>query len=120
MVTLSNSRFAVLAALLLLAFATVSQGALAAQAADEDPGATAEVRDMAWAVRAVGLGLAAAIVLGLAGLATAKVQSAVGAGGTGAIAEKPELFVNIFVLYAIPETILVLGFVIAYLLISRI
>jgi V/A-type H+/Na+-transporting ATPase subunit K len=120
MVTLSNSRPFVLLAVLLLAGGMLCQAAVAAEPDDENPEAVEEVHDMAWAVRAVGLGLAAAIVLSLAGMATAKVQAAVGAGGTGAIAEKPELFINIFVLYAIPETILVLGFVIAYLLISRI
>ena len=120
MVTLSNSIPIVLLALLLLAGGVLCETAVAAEAGDEDPEAAEETHDMAWAVRAAALGLAAAIVLSLTGLATAKVQAAVGAGGTGAIAEKPELFVNIFVLYAIPETILVLGFVIAYLLISRI
>ena len=118
MVTLSNSRPIALLALFLLAGGMLCQAAIAAEGGDEK--VAEEAHDMAWAVRAAGLGLAAAIVLSMAGLATARVQSAVGAGGTGAIAEKPELFINIFVLYAIPETILVLGFVIAYLLISRI
>ena len=43
-----------------------------------------------------------------------------GSGGTGAIAEKPELFANVLILFAIPETIIILGFVIAFLLINAI
>jgi len=119
-VTMSNSKLTVLLALFLLACGMLFQGAVAAEASPDNPEEEEEAHDMAWALRGAGLGLAAAITLSLAGLATAKVQSTVGAGGTGAIAEKPELFMNIFVLYAIPETILVLGFVIAYLLVSRI
>ncbi|MBN2309808.1 MAG: ATPase [Candidatus Hydrogenedentes bacterium] len=71
-------------------------------------------------MRTAGLAIAAALAIGLTGLATARVQAAVGAGGTGAMAEKPELFTNILVLFAIPETIVVLGFVVAYLLLSSI
>jgi len=72
------------------------------------------------ALRVAGLALAAAITMAVAGFATAKAQSAVGSGGTGALAEKPELFTNILVLFALPETIVVLGFVIAFLLIRQI
>ena len=53
-------------------------------------------------------------------MATARAQAAVGAGGTGAMAEKPELFTNILILFAIPETIVILGFVIAFLLLNKI
>ena len=67
-------------------------------------------------IRILGVTIAAALAIGLAGLGTARVQAAVGAGGTGALAEKPELFASILVLYAIPETIVVLGFVIAILI----
>ena len=72
------------------------------------------------ALRVIGLALAAAIAMAVAGLATAKAQSAVGSGGTGALAEKPELFTSILILFALPETIVVLGFVIAFLLIRQI
>ena len=68
----------------------------------------------------LGLGLGAGLAVGLAGLGTGLAQSGVGAGGTGAIAEKPELFANVLILFAIPETIVILGFVIAFLLLGRI
>jgi V/A-type H+-transporting ATPase subunit K len=75
---------------------------------------------VASAIRIGGLGLAAALAIGLACLATARVQAAVGAGGTGALAEKPELFTNILILYAVPETLVILGFVVAVLLVRLI
>ncbi len=57
--------------------------------------------------------LAAAIAIGLCGLATALAQSQIGAAGAGAIAEKPELTGRMLILVALPETIVILGFVIA-------
>ncbi|MFP6582599.1 MAG: F0F1 ATP synthase subunit C [Candidatus Hydrogenedentota bacterium] len=65
---------------------------------------------------AIGAGLA----VGLAGLGTGNAQAGVGAGGTGAIAEKPEVFTNVLILFAIPETIVILGFVVAFLLLNNI
>ena len=65
---------------------------------------------------AIGAGLA----VGLAGIATGNAQAGVGAGGTGAMAEKPELFTNVLILFAIPETIVILGFVIGFLLLGKI
>jgi len=65
---------------------------------------------------AIGAGLA----VGLAGIATGNAQANVGAGGTGAMAEKPELFTNVLILFAIPETIVILGFVIGFLLLGKI
>jgi V/A-type H+-transporting ATPase subunit K len=67
-------------------------------------------------LRALGLAIGAGIAIAGAGLATGRAQAAVGAGGTGAITEKPELFGNVLLLFAIPETIVVFGFVIAILL----
>ncbi len=74
------------------------------------------VRDMAEAVRTAGLALAAGVTLAGSALATAKVQAAVGAGGTGALAEKPEVFPSILLLFAIPETMVLLGFVMAFMI----
>ena len=42
-----------------------------------------------------------------------------GAGGTGALPEKPELFTNVLILVALPETVVVFGFVIAFLCLSK-
>lgn len=59
------------------------------------------------------LAFAAALALGVSAVATAWVQSKIGASGAGTLAEKPELTATIIILVAIPETIVILGFVIA-------
>ncbi len=64
------------------------------------------------------LALAAAVAVGLSALATAWAQSKIGSAGAGALAEKPELSGIIIILVAIPETMVLLGFVIAYLIIG--
>jgi len=64
------------------------------------------------------IALAAAIAIGLPALATAWAQSKIGAAGAGTMAEKPELSGIIIILVAIPETMVLLGFVVAYLIIS--
>ncbi len=56
---------------------------------------------------------AAALAIGLPALATAWAQSKIGAAGSGALAEKPELSGTIIIMLAIPETMVILGFVIA-------
>jgi V/A-type H+-transporting ATPase subunit K len=63
--------------------------------------------------------LSAAIVLGIAALATAWAQSKIGTAGAAALAEKPELAGTIIILVAIPETMVILGFVVAVLIILR-
>jgi len=55
----------------------------------------------------------AALAIGLTALATAWAQSKIGAAGAGSLAEKPELTATIVILVAIPETMVILGFVIA-------
>lgn len=57
--------------------------------------------------------LAAALAIGLSALATAWAQSKIGSAGAGTIAEKPELSGTVIILIAIPETMVILGFVIA-------
>ena len=59
------------------------------------------------------ISFAAALAIGLTALATAWAQSRIGAAGAGTLAEKPELSGSIVVLLAIPETMVILGFVIA-------
>jgi len=71
-------------------------------------------------IRAAGLALGAGIAMAGAALATGRAQASIGAGGTGALAEKPELFGNIFILVALPETIVVFGLVIAFMLLGQI
>ena len=59
------------------------------------------------------IALAAALAVGLSALATAWAQSKIGAAGAGTLAEKPELSGTIIILVAIPETMVILGFVVA-------
>jgi len=56
---------------------------------------------------------AAALAIGLSAIATAWAQSRIGAAGAGTLAEKPELSGTIVILVAIPETMVILGFVVA-------
>ena len=60
--------------------------------------------------------VAAAVAVGLCALATAVAQSRIGAAGCGTLAEKPELSGTIILLVAIPETMVILGFVVAVVL----
>ncbi len=64
------------------------------------------------------IAFAAALAVGIPAIATAWAQSKIGAAGAGALAEKPELSGTVIILVAIPETMVLLGFVIAYLIIS--
>ena len=57
--------------------------------------------------------LCAALAIGLTAIATAWAQSRIGAAGAGTLAEKPELAGTVVILVAIPETMVILGFVIA-------
>ena len=59
------------------------------------------------------ISFAAALAIGLTALATAWAQSRIGAARAGTLAEKPELTGAIVILLAIPETMVILGFVIA-------
>ena len=60
--------------------------------------------------------LAAAIAIGVSALGTGLAQSRIGSAGAGTVAEKPELTGTILVLLALPETMVILGFVIAALI----
>jgi len=59
------------------------------------------------------IALAAALAVGLPAIATAWAQSRIGSAGAGTLAEKPELIGTIIILVAIPETMVILGFVVA-------
>ena len=63
------------------------------------------------------IALAAGLAIGLSALATAWAQSRIGSAGAGTIAEKPELRGIVIIMLAIPETLVILGFVIAVLII---
>ena len=61
--------------------------------------------------------IAAAIAVGMCALATGRAQSSIGAAGVGSIAEKPETAGSIIILIAIPETLVILGFVVSAMII---
>ena len=62
--------------------------------------------------------VSAALAVGVSALATAWVQSRIGAAGAGALAEKPVLRGSIIVMLAIPETLVILGFVVSVLILT--
>ncbi len=64
------------------------------------------------------IAIAAALAVGIPALATGWAQSRIGSAGAGAMAEKPELSGTVIILVAIPETMVLLGFVVAYLIVS--
>ena len=57
--------------------------------------------------------LAAALAIVGGAIGTGWAQSRIGSAGTGAIAEKPEVTGSVFILVALPETMVILGFVVA-------
>jgi V/A-type H+-transporting ATPase subunit K len=89
-------------------------------AGEHGPAEAPEDTSLGGAIRTAGLALSAAIAILGACFATSRVQAAVGASGTGAMAEKPEIWTYVLVLFAIPETLVVFGFVVAILLITQI
>ncbi len=68
----------------------------------------------------LGLGLkfiASALAVGLCALGTGFAQSRIGSAGVGAIVEKPDTTGVVIILLAIPETMVILGFVVAAMII---
>ena len=111
---------AVLLGIVMLSGAFMFAPAVLAQEEHVEEGAVPDTSSIGYGLKVLGLGIGAGLAIGIAGFATGTAQAGVGAGGTGAIAEKPELFINILILFAIPETIVIFGLVIAVLLINNI
>jgi V/A-type H+-transporting ATPase subunit K len=63
--------------------------------------------------------LAAALAVGLGAIGTGWAQSRIGAAGAGAVAEKPQVTGTIFILVALPETMVILGFVIGAMILFQ-
>ena len=61
--------------------------------------------------------LAAGLAVGLCAIATSIAQSRIGAAGMGSIVEKPETAGTVIICIAIPETMVILGFVVAAMII---
>ena len=65
------------------------------------------------------IALAAALAVGIPAFATAYAQAKIGSAGAGTVAEKPETAGIIIILEAIPETMVILGFVVAIMMILQ-
>ncbi|MEW5960382.1 MAG: ATPase [Chloroflexota bacterium] len=65
------------------------------------------------------LAIGAGLAVGLAGLGTGYAQANIGSAGAGVIAEKPELIGTMILLIAIPETVLILGFAVAMIILLQ-
>jgi len=62
---------------------------------------------------------AAAVAVAIPALATAWAQSRIGPAIAASMAEKPELSTTAILLIAIPETMVILGFVVAMMILQR-
>ncbi|MDP3231845.1 MAG: ATPase [Myxococcales bacterium] len=65
------------------------------------------------------LAIGAALAVGLPALATAWAQGRIGPAAAATLAEKPELSTTAIILIAIPETMVILGFVVAVMILLR-
>jgi V/A-type H+-transporting ATPase subunit K len=70
-------------------------------------------------MEALALVLAAAVAVAVPALATAWAQSKIGPAIAASMAEKPELSTTAILMLAIPETMVILGFVVAVLILFR-
>ncbi|MFC1543960.1 ATPase [Gemmatimonadota bacterium] len=59
------------------------------------------------------------MAVGLCAIGTGYAQGKIGTAGGGALAEKPELSGTMIILVAIPETAVILGFVIAISMLGK-
>lgn len=66
-----------------------------------------------------GIELAAALAVGLPAIATGWAQSRIGPAAAASLTERPELGATAILLIAIPETMAILGFVVAVLILLR-
>jgi V/A-type H+-transporting ATPase subunit K len=106
----SRTAILILAVVLTAMVAAASVSAQAAGGAQAAPGRTRG--DLAIGLIALG----AALAVGITALGTGIAQSRIGAAGAGTIAEKPESIGAVILLIAIPETMVILGFVIAIIM----
>lgn len=70
-------------------------------------------------MNALWMPLAAALAIAATALATGWAQSKIGASIAATLAEKPELRTTAVLMIAIPETMVVLGFVVSVLILLR-
>lgn len=65
------------------------------------------------------ISISAALAIALPALATGWAQSRIGPAAAASLAEKPELSTTAIIMLAIPETMVILGFVIAVLILLQ-
>jgi V/A-type H+/Na+-transporting ATPase subunit K len=95
------------------ALAAQTEAAGAQKSAETAAAVTSPKSDLALGL----IALAAAIAIGLTALATGLAQSRIGAAGAGTIAERPESAASIIIMLAIPETMVILGFIVSVIVI---
>ncbi len=103
------SLFIVLFAIFILTVPVV----LGQEEGEETPRETAKGDGLSVGIKAI----AAAMAVAMCALATSHAQAKIGAAGAGSIAEKPETAGSVIILVAIPETLVILGFVVAAMII---
>jgi len=96
-----------------LASIALAQDHSAAPATEAQPAAPANNNSVV-----IWKALGAALAIGISAFATAWAQSRIGSAAAGAMAEKPEIGGVMIVLEALPETIIILGFVIAIMIVG--
>jgi V/A-type H+-transporting ATPase subunit K len=99
---------------------TVPEGGTSGQTGVQTSAPQAQAQESKPARNGLAIGLiaiGAALAVGICALGTGLAQSRIGAAGAGTIAEKPDTAGTIILLVAIPETMLILGFVVAIVMI---
>lgn len=93
---------------------------LASAAEGAEGASAAQPLDIGGGLRAAGLAIGAGLSVAAGALATARAQAAVGASGIGALAEKRDMFGMVLIFMALPETLIIIGFVMAFLMVNKI
>ncbi len=65
------------------------------------------------------IAISAAVAVGIPALATGWAQSRIGPAMAATLAEKPELSTTAILMVAIPETMAILGFIVALMILFR-
>jgi V/A-type H+-transporting ATPase subunit K len=65
------------------------------------------------------IALSAALAIGIPSLATGWAQSRIGPSAAASLVEKPELSTTAIIMLAIPETMTILGFVVAVIILLQ-
>lgn len=88
--------------------------------AEQNVAGTAAAVDPLSAYRSIGLGIAAALAIGLSVLGAAHAVARIGSAALGLAAEKPELMTRSILFLALAEGLAVLGFAVAMMLVQKV